>query len=1260
MISLKWGRPVLFLIKFLVRSVSFLAALLIAAAAGLIWLPTGSLLQMAVEQFGGSMVPQVRVGSIDGSLWQGYSVRDLAVISGDETFLTLEHAAVSPDWELTLKGTPWLKAIELQGFSSDIAHIQALSDHFGGVEKEEEEVESLHLTVQPLKASIRDIRLTSPQGVFDLNSLLLEKDGRLTLRAGLKEARSGVALPIEADAQLGFEPLELLSSDIHTGEGRFSLKGRLQPPFDFRGDLTALPIEMIMAFVPDSPVQASGRVDGRVSLKGDPPATPLIASGVISVPRSVVNDIPLSFRLPWSWDGQTFLLDGASLKTKAATLDLTASADLEAGRVQARGNARNISLREIGRIAATDSVGNPLGGAGLAGEGGQVRFDLAVDLNDDPAKKSPLEKIAGELKVRLPEVSVAKVRLVKGLDAAILVKPGEAPKLSCTGEVFGGKLFGRAEVPQTAGGVRPEAILSLVNLDLSTLAAAFPAAAEAKPAGRVTLTARVAHDLSVTGSLKSEKLSAAGVILQKLVADLNYKNDVASGKVTLGQVQASGVTVQDLAANLSYRDGRAVLEALTGRLAPKATLSASGGADVKKQTMSFRAGIQNLDPRAIPQLKDAQFKGICNLEARVEGPFSNPRAAVHLTGRNNRVANLSLGNLDVSAQYADNQVTVPEIRIKLPGGSVAFGGKVALNGANPNLDVAASATKLDLAQISKALGLKEPVSGTVEGRVSIKGPLTGAKVAAHLRAEDVKAGQRPPVGRGEIRMPYAVLDAHGDMGHVNVDKLEARLGGALIKGHGRFEAGKKRLMDSTVSLGLNVKGLELRPLLIQFMDKPPVNGALDGTLALTGTLAKPALSAKVTSPLIINKIQVDSLALDVSAPSAEHYKLSASGRMQDFTLAVDGDIQRKGKTWAYSAVTRPVNVGQLASVLSPQAKGLVAGNATVKVKGTAPGNAPIDVQLSMPKLTAIDKVTVRDISVPVTVRLASNKIEVKNARAVFCDGVIRSGVDVDLANSTWKGNVTLKGLDMGKLAAPFLPEGELVGSADANVEMKGSFGTFPTSFASGNLTTSRGYLHKMAMLNRVTPTKRISFENIRSTFFWNGTDLFLNPGTQVTAGPGEPLYRYFAVNGAMGIPGKGLKLVFQGRFDLKILDQFLGAMKGVFQYMTNTLVSGGTAGFLRDAAGKMLGIKKRDYQDVSFTLANSWQELRLLDLKTTKSLQDYLPVERLNREEQQKDERQFKLHLRFPTGPGSHDPEDASTSDQFKEQLIDNLFNIGS
>ena len=99
---------------------------------------------------------------------------------------------------------------------------------------------------------------------------------------------------------------------------------------------------------------------------------------------------------------------------------------------------------------------------------------------------------------------------------------------------------------------------------------------------------------------------------------------------------------------------------------------------------------------------------------------------------------------------------------------------------------------------------------------------------------------------------------------------------------------------------------------------------------------------------------------------------------------------------------------------------------------------------------------------------------------------------------------------------------------------------------------------------------------------------------------------------------------------------------------------------MRDAAGRVLGIKKRDYQNVTFTLANSWDNLQLLDLKITKPIEDFLPVNLLNKtEEQQKQDTKFQLQLKFPTGPGSDNPEDDSPADQFKQQLIDNLFNIG-
>ena len=117
-------------------------------------------------------------------------------------------------------------------------------------------------------------------------------------------------------------------------------------------------------------------------------------------------------------------------------------------------------------------------------------------------------------------------------------------------------------------------------------------------------------------------------------------------------------------------------------------------------------------------------------------------------------------------------------------------------------------------------------------------------------------------------------------------------------------------------------------------------------------------------------------------------------------------------------------------------------------------------------------------------------------------------------------------------------------------------------------------------------------------------------------------------------------------------------MKGVFQYMAGGLT--GTTNFLRDAAGRMLGVKRRDFQNVSFRLANSWNNLQFLDLKVTKPIEDFLPINLLNKnEETQRSEQKFKLQLKFPVGPGNHDPEDDSPADQFKQQLIDNLFDMG-
>ena len=46
-------------------------------------------------------------------------------------------------------------------------------------------------------------------------------------------------------------------------------------------------------------------------------------------------------------------------------------------------------------------------------------------------------------------------------------------------------------------------------------------------------------------------------------------------------------------------------------------------------------------------------------------------------------------------------------------------------------------------------------------------------------------------------------------------------------------------------------------------------------------------------------------------------------------------------------------------------------------------------------------------------------------------------------------------------------------------------------------------------------------------------------------------------------------------------------------------------------------------------------------------------------EEKQKETTQFKMSFKLPVGEGAPSAEEESPGDQFKRQLIDNLFNLG-
>lgn len=1243
------------LIGSLIKSFIYLCVIFIAIGAALFWFDTGSWLVQPIAQRAGNffLAPlKLELANVNGSLRNGYSLDGLRLISGDEDLFSLNHASVSPDWDLVLQGMngiPYIKHLDLQGVSSDLNKVLALVDHFTTSSDTKETSnndnnnETSAFILNPFNLSVRDVNFGTEYANLSLDALTLDEAGNLLLNTKII-SRDNV-LPFKANARMNFDPIEIISSDIFIGQkSTGSFKGTFAP-VKARLDLTALSLDELLKFAPPMDIKASGRIDGRVFLDTDSNNI-MTASGVVSMPRANVMDIPLNFRLPFRWNGNNFVaLDNATLNTSAAGLRLNASADINKLNVQAKGEAQNISLNEIGRMFAPQ--------AGLKGEGGWLNFDVDTVLSGDI-----LGNTMADINAKMPMLETAGIRVLNDLNAHVKLVPKEAPKVSLGGEVFRGKLFARGEAMQDEdGNIKPQAIVSIVNMDLSTLGRAIPAMASSKPSGRVSATARISENMNVEGKITSDKLGISGVTLNNLLANLDYNNQNSSvvGKITSDKLNTNGITLANLLANLNYniQDNRAVLDEFRANLG-RGLIAASGNANIKDSTFNAKLDARNIDTKALPALKD--LTGNYNLTASASGKYTDMNtitANANLEARNMVYAGTPIGNITLPVTYANSRVNIPRATASITGGVLNVQGNADIrNMANPTLNFTASTNGINLANIFRDFKLETPsmpVSGRLRGNASIRGPLNTANMTANIYADNVRAGR-------VVNMPAGALEVYGNMKRLNIRTLDATINNARLMGRGNISINQKDIMNSTMNLGASLRRFDIKQTLAAAGIEAPVSGIINASATLKGTMTKPELDAKVNSITINNEMFFDDIDVKLRTPEANHYLISAATTFDTFRPEVDIDAKKTGDIWEYQVDSRPLDINTVLESRVPAMAGIVKGLVTVSVAGSTKENSPIGLTAAANELNVIDKIKIQDISLPITYNPSSKTVNMRNGMAFISDGIITLGANVDIDKTSWNGDVEVKHLDLGKLAAPFMPEGELIGSVDMDMNMRGGFGVMPLSFAEGKFETTPGYLHKIELLDKITPTKRISFEEINGTFFWNGTDLFINPGTGAKADRDEPLYRYFNINGSAGIPGKGLKLDCEGRFDLKILDQLLGAMKGVFQYMTGTIAQS----VLRDAAGRVLGIKRRDYQNVSFTLANSWQELQLLDLKITKSIEDFLPINILNKDqEKQREETQFKMSLKIPTGPGDKSIEEESPQDQFKQQLIDNLFNIG-
>ncbi|MBQ8693177.1 MAG: hypothetical protein IJ520_08540, partial [Synergistaceae bacterium] len=760
------------LFRGLIRLINLLiiaAVLLVGAAAGLIWLPTGeTVVKPALKYASENYLQPLRidVNEIDGSVYRGYALKDLKIFSGDELYVSLDYAALSPDWDALLSNKPLIKIInlfELDGLSADAANLMNIANHFMSASDDNSESD-FNLELQPVNIDIKHVNINNILAVidkadkldFNLNNFALSASGDVDLKSNLVLNNKNF-LPVNLNAKVNYlnNIFEIASSKFNIGRGTGAVKGSVQP-LALRTDFTAFKLEDFMPFAKIfiDDIDASGRLDGRVFIDEE-----LRTNGVISLQQAKIVrnklSVPLSFRVPFDWDGDILKFKDLNLKTKAAELRLDAELDDE--NIKLRGKAENISLSEIGNIAAPDLK--------LRGTGGQLDFDILLK---DTEQGFDLNKIAVKLNANIPEFAALNKNLAKNFTAKINLRPGYKPEVECGGEIFGGKLSAQGEVYQdNNNNIKPELIINLANLDLAALSAALPELNAFKPSGRVNLNTRVHSDLNIDGSLSSAKVAA--------------------------KISGNNLALNNLSANFNYdvNNNKALIKAFKANF-NNALLSAAGAVDIKNNNLDLKASARNFNPASLPQVKN-QLKGLFNADAVIKGALDNPSVNAKVSGKNVIADNnIKLGDLNLALNYFDKKLNVAQSQVRMPGGALNFKGNVNLNNNLINFDLSSGQNGINLAQVSQNLKLAQPVTGNIKGAASVTGSLKNLGAKLILNAENIKT-------QG-VNIPYAVIEAGGNAGQIKVKKLDAKINEARITGRGGVKINYNNFLESALNI----------------------------------------------------------------------------------------------------------------------------------------------------------------------------------------------------------------------------------------------------------------------------------------------------------------------------------------------------------------------------------------------------------------------------------------------------------------------------
>lgn len=1121
----------------------------------------------------------------------GFTARNVRLIYGGEKVAGAERLSVSLSLVSLLKGASGVEKISVAG--ADISSIELLAAARDTELPAGPEASPPGLPVIVLSPS----RISTPMGILKADILRLTPGSDTVTFEG---KGSFLGTKVEIGGSLTSDDSILLTDSFLTaGDASAVLSGEAFPNFFLEGKVENLNLERVTSLL-SLPVSMKGIVDSTIVVSR--PGGKLLVSGDGEIRGGDVAGLLAEGAFFWSADEEKATLSPAGGKIFSSSAEGSLSVFFGAVTgTEIKLNLKDVDFEEWTRFFSWLSFGR--------GKLTSVKVNLA----------GPLDRLSGPVGFNAAD-TVLQGFPVTNLAGRLSLDEGKRISVEASGKWLTSPFSAAAKVTVDEKD-RTETLLTINSekFDIKSAGGVFAPGLNLSGAGAGKLDVKYPFEgaMTLTGSISVPGLSVAGTAAGKLAASFTVNDDVLKlGQTSLSLPGGGIITARGILTGLSGEKGAMDLEG-EGKNIPWAFI----------ESLALPSGASGLSGKA-------------DLRWKARSPLKNPSVDFDLRGGDTPLATaLPLKNLALTGRISHAELVLTEGTAALWGGKAKLSGRASLKGDKSALDFKGTFSGTAFSEIVLGLGLpSEGASGALSGEFAVSGTGNAPSLSLTVKGEKLSAGGIP--------IENVNAKASGIFPRLELTAFSATALKSKATAAGFLELKKKGRID----LSASVADLDLRELISALSPGASPGGKITGKAAIKGVLGEP-LSAEFsgTSPLLtFHGLLAEKASFSLKPDGKGAYFLKGEGKAGESILAVEGRLALiDGGAEITLKNSRKIDLGATVAGLSAQSAGMISGEADFTARGVIRRDGAVWEGLLTSGALGFYRTEVNNVNLPFTWK--DGKVTVAGGGADYHGGKAVFSGAADTAAMRWEGELSVKDMDLARATEKLLEgRGLVTGKADLTVKGSGMGGMVGMVFGSGRLSAKEGAVSGFDAIKTVSDSGAVNFSSVLASFNLDGRNIFLLPGSRVSAPVGDSVYRYFTASGSLGWNDAPLDLKCGGDINVRALNAFLGALQGIISVDGNPLTD--PAFLQKFLTGLLGGMSVKDFRETSFNLKGTWDSPLLTDLKVTS---DAAPVSIPHSDNSGKNETKIKIKVEIPTGEGKDTT--TSTEDQVKKQLLENI-----